>query len=202
MSNSSVISRIVEKKKDEESTPKGWIKSMIVIEYAKSDASIESSLSHYSAQEVKGLLSDVVSDKSLSKTTRKYVVSRVLRNQPHPVNLFEEFYGWNRDSWLRPVWLPTLAFLFAAVFGALAAMAAQVSNAENHVQVFVVVGLVAFLVFLALLKFTKLTFVVPELVYKNRLTNGIETAAESEQREARERAERKQELEDELAQLA
>lgn len=203
MSNS-VVTHILAKKKEENKDVTRRIAGFLRHEASEPDAEIEEMLSSHSIEQVRDLLRETIEDKTLLKRNRTYVVTQVLRNQPHAVNNFKEFYDWNRDLWQSKMILILITKVGAIMGALLVLMPASLMTTELLIPL--VMSLVAAPLggFAFYWYFTRnnLLFIQPKYIYKERLTNGIETDADRERREQQERAERKQELEDELAQLA
>lgn len=200
--SSTIVKHAVSQKKLDDKDMSKQVKSLLNPVQSKSDEFLEEKLSSYSIDQVKFLVSGVVKDTSRSKGTRRSIVAQVLRNQPHAVSNFEEFITWNQDTRSGKGFVPGLTVGIGVVaLGVTGSITETLLGMDNPWTINIIVGLAFSLVFGILLSRKDFTY-PKELAYGERWENSISAASDKKLLEAKQKAERKKELEDELAQLA
>lgn len=171
-----IVAHILKKKAEKESTFSEKAGEYTQHHKSKYDDELKEMLSKYSVENVKGLISGVITEESMTKWERKYVVAAIVKNQPHAVDRFSMFLDWNKDVWqcrLIPALMVFSAIFFPAAFTAIFMHTMGYGNLGIQLLSGIAVTAVLILPLTWMVYRKSMLFINPRFIYNDQLDTGI-----------------------------
>lgn len=170
-----IIAHILEQRKKRERAFFDRLEAFAQHQRSAKDDKLAEMLSEYSIDQVSGLLSNVIADKSLSRWNRKYVVGAITMNQPHAAAHFTTFLDWNKDVWQSRLIVPLMMVLpFLPGFLAWFYLPDAGLDVTSSTFISIAISLVLLAVGAWVVRRNSMLFVMPGIIYRDRFDHDAE----------------------------